>query len=74
MHLAASFEIPTVTIFGPTRIAETSQWMNKKSVNLSMNLACQPCMQRECPLKHHNCMREILASDVLNAVKLINQI
>jgi len=32
MHLAASFQIPSITIFGPTIDKETSQWMNKKSV------------------------------------------
>ena len=54
MHIAASFNIPTISIFGPTRYNETSQWMNKKSINLKKNLPCQPCMKRVCPLGHHN--------------------
>ena len=69
MHLAANFKIPTVSIFGPTRVKETSQWMNKKSIILKKNLDCQPCMKRKCPLKHHNCMRLITAEDVLEATK-----
>ena len=69
MHVAACFNIPTITIFGPTKDKETSQWMNIKSINIKKNLACQPCMQRVCPLGHHNCMRTITAKDVLNAVK-----
>ena len=69
MHLAAAFQIPTVSIFGPTKYKETSQWMNQKSKILTKNLACQPCMRRTCPLKHHNCMKMIESSDVLNAVK-----
>jgi heptosyltransferase II len=68
MHIAASFQIPTVTIFGPTNHAETSQWMNDKSVIVKKNLDCQPCMKRICPLIHHNCMRLIKAEEVLKAV------
>ena len=33
MHIAGAFQVPTVTIFGPTRDNETSQWLNKKSIN-----------------------------------------
>jgi len=28
MHIAAALNIPTVAIFGPTKVKETSQWMN----------------------------------------------
>jgi heptosyltransferase II len=69
MHLAACFQIPSITIFGPTRDFETSQWMNKKNVILKKDLNCQPCMKRTCPLKHHNCMRLIKAKDVLKAIE-----
>jgi heptosyltransferase II len=72
MHLAAAFQIPTVAIFGPTKDNETSQWMNEKSMIVKKNLECQPCMKRTCPLKHHNCMKMVLASDVLRAVKTFN--
>ena len=72
MHLAASFQIPTVSIFGPTRDEATSQWMNAKSVVVKKNLDCQPCMKRTCPLKHHNCMKSIQAKDVLEAVKSLD--
>ena len=72
MHLAAALQIPTVTIFGPTKDNETSQWMNEKSMIVKKNLDCQPCMQRACPLKHHNCMKMVVASDVLRAVKTFN--
>jgi len=72
MHLAAAFQIPTVAIFGPTQVDETSQWMNLKSIIVKKNLICQPCMKRTCPLKHHNCMKEIEETDVLKAVKGLN--
>jgi len=72
MHLAAALQIPTVSIFGPTKYKETSQWMNQKSKVLTKNLECQPCMKRVCPLKHHNCMKKIESIDVLNSVKAFN--
>jgi heptosyltransferase II len=72
MHLAAAFQIPTVAIFGPTKDNETSQWMNEKSFIVKKNLECQPCMKRTCPLKHHNCMKMVVASDVLRAVNIYN--
>ena len=72
MHLAAAYQIPTVTIFGPTNAIETSQWMNEKSTVVRKNLECQPCMKRVCPLKHHNCMKLIRPSEVLKEVKRIN--
>ena len=72
MHIAAAFQVPTVAIFGPTQDTETSQWMNDKSTIVKKSLDCQPCMQRNCPLKHNNCMKLIKAEEVLDAVKSLN--
>jgi len=69
MHIAAAYQIPTVSIFGSTNDKETSQWMNEDSIIVKKNLNCQPCMKRVCPLKHHNCMKLITALDVLKAAK-----
>jgi len=74
MHLAASFQIPTVAIFGPTNDNETSQWMNDNSVVVKKNLDCQPCMKRTCPLKHHNCMKLIKAEEVIDSIPRVFQI
>ena len=72
MHIAAAFQVPTVAIFGPTKDTETSQWMNDKSTIVKKELDCQPCMKRNCPLKHNNCMKLIKAGEVLHAVKSLN--
>ena len=72
MHLAAALSIPTVAIFGPTKVNETSQWMNEKSIVVKKNFECQPCMKKTCPLKHHNCMKLIDESDILDAAKKFN--
>ncbi len=72
MHVAAAYQVPTVAIFGPTKYKETSQWNNKKSIIVQHELDCSPCMKRECPLKHHDCMKGIIASEVIEAVKKLN--
>ena len=69
MHVAAAYKIKTVSIFGPTKFTETNQWRNDKNgLIVTKNLDCAPCMKRECPLKHHNCMKNITASDVMSAI------
>ncbi|HIP11883.1 MAG TPA: glycosyltransferase family 9 protein [Arcobacter sp.] len=68
MHVAAAFNIPTISIFGPTKHIETSQWNNDNSKILRKEFDCAPCMKRECPLKderNHQCMKSITANDVL---------
>ena len=69
MHVAAAYKVKTVSIFGPTKFTETNQWKNDKNgLIVTKNLDCAPCMKRECPLKHHNCMKNITASDVMSAI------
>lgn len=69
MHVAAAYQVPTVAIFGPTRHLETSQWMNEKSSIVRHDMKCAPCMKRECPLGHHECMKSITANEVIEAVE-----
>lgn len=69
MHIAAAYQVPTVAIFGPTKYKETSQWKNKKSKIVRHEMECSPCMKRECPLGHHECMKSITALEVIKAVE-----
>ncbi|WP_345987861.1 lipopolysaccharide heptosyltransferase II [Sulfurimonas sp. HSL1-2] len=69
MHVAAAYRVPTVAIFGPTRHKETCQWGNPKSAIVRHDMACAPCMKRECPLKHHECMKSIEAYEVIEAAE-----
>jgi lipopolysaccharide heptosyltransferase II len=55
-HFAAAFGVPSVTLFGPT----DPRWTDLHSARdrwVRLDLDCQPCQQRRCPLGHHNCMR-----------------
>ena len=72
MHVAAAYQVPTVAIFGPTKHKETSQWMNEKSKIVRHDMECAPCMKRECPLKHHDCMKSITALEVIDAILALN--
>ncbi|ABV68040.1 lipopolysaccharide heptosyltransferase II [Aliarcobacter butzleri RM4018] len=68
MHIAAAYKVKTIAIFGPTKFTETNQWNNPNGEIVTKNLDCAPCMKRVCPLKHHNCMKDITAVDVLNVI------
>lgn len=65
MHIGAAFKVPMVAIFGPTRADETAPYGNERAKIIKLNLPCQPCMRRHCPLKHHNCMEQITPKMVL---------
>jgi len=69
MHVAAAYQVPTISIFGPTKDEETSQWHNPNSAIVKKEMVCAPCMKRTCPLGHHECMKLIEAEEVLTAVK-----
>ncbi|MCA9013924.1 MAG: lipopolysaccharide heptosyltransferase II [Planctomycetaceae bacterium] len=66
-HFAAPFDVPVVTLFGPTHIL-WSETFYARSLHLQLNLDCGPCQQRVCPLGHHRCMKELGADQVFRAV------
>jgi heptosyltransferase-2 len=65
LHVAAALGIPSVSIFGPTDPDRTV--IPGASSVVSQRLACQPCYQRECPLRHHRCMEDITVDQVFSA-------
>lgn len=67
-HFAAAFNIPVVTLFGPTHQAWSNTSYSKETA-LQKELPCGPCQKRECPLGHHECMTELHVDDVAKAVE-----
>ena len=67
-HFAAPFGTPVVTLFGPTHI-EWSETFYEHGIHLQHRLDCGPCQQRECPLKHHRCLRDLSVETVFEAVR-----
>jgi heptosyltransferase-2 len=58
MHIACGLNRPGVVIYGPTSV-EHAPPASDLARALSLRLECSPCKQRECPLGHHRCMKDI---------------
>ena len=69
MHIAAAMQVPTVAIYGPTNEKESYPWANKQHIVIRKDLECAPCAKRTCPLKHHECMKDLGSDLVLSAVE-----
>lgn len=65
-HFAAAFDVPVVTLFGPTHIA-WSETHYPRALHLQENVPCGPCQRRACPLGHHRCMRDLSVERVFAA-------
>ena len=65
-HFGAAFDVPTITLFGPTdpRWSENYQ---EHAIHLSRDVPCGPCAHRKCPVAHHRCMRELTVDQVFHA-------
>lgn len=57
-HLATAFDVPTVTLFGPTHQSWTETF-HDKALSLQLSVDCGPCQKRVCPLGHHRCMTDL---------------
>lgn len=64
MHVSAAVGCNVVAIYGSTSPDFTPPLTNK-AIILKTQLDCQPCFQRECPLKHHHCMKQLSPEVVL---------
>lgn len=58
MHVAAAFGIAQVAFFGSSDPKHTPP-LSKFASALWLGLDCSPCHQRQCPLGHLNCLRNI---------------
>jgi len=67
MHIAAALQKPLIAVYGPTSAAFTPP-LHKQATVLTLALECQPCFERECPLKHHRCMNELQPETVIDAM------
>jgi heptosyltransferase II len=58
LHIASALNRPIVALYGPTDPNHAPPFSDV-ATSLYLDLECAPCRQRECPLGHHRCMREI---------------
>jgi heptosyltransferase-2 len=67
-HFAAAFDVPVVSLFGPTHV-RWSYTHYDKEFHLQIPVDCGPCQRRTCPLGHHKCMRDLSVEQVYQAVR-----
>jgi heptosyltransferase-2 len=70
MHVASALGRPTVAVFGSTDPVTTRPF-DPNHVLVRRPIECSPCLKRECPLKHHQCMESIPVDEVYDACQRI---
>lgn len=71
-HIAAAFDVPVITLFGPTHPEWTEIYFDKER-KLSVPVPCGPCQLKKCPLDHR-CMTRLTPSMVYStAVGLLSR-
>jgi len=68
MHMASALHVPVVAIFGSTDKKATGPYGDGHRI-ISKDLECAPCMERECPEGHLNCMTAVTSDEVFDAVR-----
>ncbi len=62
-HFATAFDVPAITLFGPTHIAWTLTY-HPKALHLHHPVPCGPCQKPACPEGHHRCLRDLTPESV----------
>ena len=65
-HFATGFDVPVITLFGPTHISWTLTH-HPKALHLHHPVPCGPCQRPTCPEKHHRCLRDLGPESVFRA-------
>jgi heptosyltransferase-2 len=64
-HIAAAFNVPVITLFGPTH-PEWTEIYYPRERQLSVKVFCGPCQKKVCPLDHR-CMKLLTPAMVYDA-------
>ena len=67
MHVAAAVKTHVIGLYGSSSPSFTPPLTDTKNV-FHLGLECSPCFQRECPLDHFRCMRNIEVDEICSAV------
>jgi heptosyltransferase-2 len=68
LHIASALNRPIIAIYGPTDPDHAPPFSDMAQA-LFLRLDCAPCRQRECPLGHHKCMRNLTPGMVWESLK-----
>lgn len=70
LHIASALNRPIVAIYGPTDPGHAPPFSDR-ATSLFLGIECSPCRQRECPLGHHRCMRDIAPAAVWEPLRRV---
>lgn len=67
MHLAAALHRPLIALYGSSS-PEFTPPLSGNAKTLYLKLNCSPCFERQCPLVHFNCLKQLKPNIVLTAI------
>lgn len=70
MHVAAAVGSHVIALYGSTTPQFTPPLTDKATV-VYLDLECSPCFERQCPLHHFRCMKDMRPADVLERVQTV---
>lgn len=65
-HFGRAFNVPRVTVFGPTEQRWTDTSHGKESI-VKVEVPCGPCHKKKCPLEEQVCMTQVTVEMVAQA-------
>ncbi len=72
-HFAKAFDVPVVTVFGPTHVEWTATSYAAERI-VRIDVDCGPCQKRDCPLGHVKCMTGVTVDAVFGAaIELLSE-
>jgi len=69
-HVAGALGLPTVVIFGSTNPDRTGP-MGSKTRVIYHKLECSPCLARTCRFGHYNCLMQVQAAELADAIRML---
>ncbi|PWI33105.1 lipopolysaccharide heptosyltransferase II [Vibrio albus] len=73
MHVAAAVGCHVVAVYGSTSPKYTPPLAEKVEI-VHTDIECRPCFERECPLGHLKCLRELNPEVIVNSIRKLDAI